>query len=587
MVRAAPVFVAAILLLGMSSCEGADYADQPKPEREPVTGTVQSALSGSCAPSYCGGQSPGGCACDIFCGFFGTCCSDFTNLCLFPPAGSCAGFCGAQSADFTCACDTGCKARGNCCADYGSQCTNDSCSNAQVITAAPFTATVSTTSATTATNDPKLSCSNTSFPQQDNNSVWFKFTPKRSGTAVIDALGSSYGTDIAVHTGSCGSFREVACSFSTTSSSDRSVQFQATANTTYYIEATDWYGDGGGGGSLKLRLDYFRPTFKAGPASAKFDAIAIDPKNDNIWYIGSTDGVYVTTNGGSTWTKGLAGTTTWGLSFDPARQGLVFVGSNNTLYATTNSGASFIPVQFFPSGLTVYSVLVNAREEIYVGHYWGTRPTEAPGLYKAPAIATAYTLKPFNIPALPGNQDKGLIIWDIEQDPNNGNLYVAAEPAAKPSGGIAYDPPTLRSKDGGNTWQDISGTRGATGSLPHHSTKIQVNRNGKVYFQIEGGAVYTSVNQGDTSQQQANNAAWDLILDPNRTGVMYSSDVSGGALQMSSDDAAHFRHIGPPDLGGGGLSHLAFNGAGTKLYAARSGDSKPVGVYVIEIGDTF
>jgi hypothetical protein len=305
---------------------------------------------------------------------------------------------------------------------------------AQVITQAPFTTTLTTTSATTDTTDPKLSCSNNSFPQQDKNTVWFKFTPKHAGTAVIDATGTSYQADIAVHTGSCGSFKEVACGFMLTSSADRSLHFEAKANTTYYIEATHWYGDSGTGGTLKLRLDYFRSSFRPAPVGfAAFDSIAVDPKNDNLWYIGSTDGVYITVDGGNSWAKALAGTTTWGISFDPARQGLVFVGSNNTLYGTGNTGRSFTPAQFFPSGLTIYSLLVNAKEEIYVGNYWGFDVTDKPGLYKAPGLATAYTLKPFNIPAIPGGQDKGLIIWDIEQDPQNGYLYVAAEPASPPT----------------------------------------------------------------------------------------------------------------------------------------------------------
>jgi hypothetical protein len=588
MAKATPIVGVGILLLGVASCEGADYAEQPVTSGEPVIGTVQSALSSSCAPTYCatGGPSPGGCACDISCLVFGTCCADFVDLCLFPPAPSCAGYCGGLSADLSCACDTACKQRGDCCSDYGPQCTNDSCLLAQVITQAPFTTTLTTTSATTDTTDPKLSCSNNSFPQQDKNTVWFKFTPKHAGTAVIDATGTSYQADIAVHTGSCGSFKEVACGFMLTSSADRSLHFEAKANTTYYIEATHWYGDSGVGGTLKLRLDYFRSSFRPAPVGfAAFDSIAVDPKNDNLWYIGSTDGVYITVDGGNSWAKALAGTTTWGISFDPARQGLVFVGSNNTLYGTGNTGRSFTPAQFFPSGLTIYSLLVNAKEEIYVGNYWGFDVTDKPGLYKAPGLATAYTLKPFNIPAIPGGQDKGLIIWDIEQDPQNGYLYVAAEPASKPSN-VTYDPPTLRSKDGGNTWQDISGKIGASGSLPWHATKIQVGKNGKVYFQLEGSNVYTSVDHGDTSQKQGLSGAWDLILDPNHSGVMYSSDVNGGALEMSSDDAAHFRPIGPPALGGGGTSHLAFNGAGTKLFAARSGGAR-IGVYVIDIGDTF
>jgi hypothetical protein len=473
-------------------------------------------------------------------------------------SGSCAGACGRQSSTGSCWCDTYCTQYGDCCSDYVAQCTNDTCASAKVLNYAPFQTTQNTTTATVSPSDPGLTCaSSTGNPIQANNNVWFKFTTTHAGTAVIDATGSSYGVNIGVHTGSCGSFTQVACG--RLLDEDKSFRFEAEANRTYYVQVGDWYGDGGGGGTLKFRLDFFRWTFKATPPGSRPFKIVVDPSNDNVWYVGTSDGVYITKNAGSTWAHYLAGTISWGIAADPAIPGIAYIGSNNILYTTANGGDAWLQRASFPADRPIYSIQTSSIGDIYVGHHWGNTPTDNPGIYKASRNGL-FNFFPFNIPALPGNQDKGLILWDIAQDQQNGYLYVGAETAAKPTG--------------------------ASGSLPHHATSVQVGSNHKVYFQMEGGALYTSTNFGDTSQPQANNGAWDMILDPNTPTKIFSGNVSIASISLSTDDGAHFRPIGPPDGGDSGSLHFAFNSTGGKLYAAREASSRP-GVYVIDAGDNF
>lgn len=496
-------------------------------------------------------------------------------------AGSCVGVCGRQSG--TCWCDTYCTQYGDCCSDYVAQCTNDQCTKAKVLQYAPFETSQFTTYAKKASTDPGLTCaSGTGNPIQAENTVWFKFTTTHAGTIVIDATGTNYGVNIGVHTGSCGNFTQVACGLML--AEDKSFRFEAQANKTYYVQVGDWYGDGGGGGTLKFRLDQFRWTFKATPQGSRPFKIVVDPTNDSVWYVGTTDGVYVTRDAGSTWNHYFAGTLGWGIAADPSKPGIVYVGADNVLFVGANSGASWAPIQYFPAGLLIYSIHVSSSGEVYVGHHWGGR-SDSPGIYKASAGGNPFNFFPFNIPAIPGGQDKGLILWDIAQDPQNGYLYVGAEPASKPSG-ITYDPPTLRSKDGGQTWQDISGQHGASGSLDHHATSIQVGESHKVYFQMEGGELEVSTNNGDTSQPRANNVAWDMILDPNNLTKIFSGNVSSATISLSTDDGFHFRPIGPPDGGDSGMLHFAFNKSGGTLYAAREASSRP-GVYVIGAGDNF
>jgi hypothetical protein len=99
---------------------------------------------------------------------------------------------------------------------------NDDFGSATVIPSLPFTDTVDTRGATTAPDEPG-NCGN-------KNSVWYALTPTASQRIDLDTNGSSYGTQIAVYTGSRDALAPVACGGSA------GVRFNAAAGITYYIQ---------------------------------------------------------------------------------------------------------------------------------------------------------------------------------------------------------------------------------------------------------------------------------------------------------------------------------------------------------------
>ncbi len=238
---------------------------------------------------------------------------------------------------------------------------NDNCATPTIAAAWPFTNTMDTTTATTAGSDPVPSCSSSNGSQRDNNSVWYSFTPDSAGTAVVDTRGTTYGTVVTVHTGSCGALTEVSCTFLPSPSPFR---FTAQAATTYLIEVTDWYGDGPGGGILHLALNFLNWKFEAAPnGDHGLDKIRIDPDDDNLWYVGSTaNGLYVTRDGGNT----------WGLFIDPTNTNRIYAGSTNNLYRSDDKGHTWSLIKAFPTDESIYSILVSSIDSsVFVGMYWG------------------------------------------------------------------------------------------------------------------------------------------------------------------------------------------------------------------------
>ena len=81
--------------------------------------------------------------------------------------------------------------------------------NALVIVSAPYTYTQTTAGATTAVDDPVVTCILT--PTQRYNSVWYRYTPALNSVIEVNTLGSAYDTILSVWTGSQGALVNRAC----------------------------------------------------------------------------------------------------------------------------------------------------------------------------------------------------------------------------------------------------------------------------------------------------------------------------------------------------------------------------------------
>lgn len=114
---------------------------------------------------------------------------------------------------------------------------NDEIEGARPIGALPFSDTLSTLTATTASDDP------TCFGSQ-GATVWYSFTAPADLRLELNTFGSDYTTTLSVYTGSRGSLTQIACNAFSSGGSGARVRFDAQANVTYHVMVGSFSAEG-------------------------------------------------------------------------------------------------------------------------------------------------------------------------------------------------------------------------------------------------------------------------------------------------------------------------------------------------------
>ncbi|HEY8401423.1 MAG TPA: YCF48-related protein, partial [Cytophagaceae bacterium] len=111
------------------------------------------------------------------------------------------------------------------------------------------------------------------------------------------------------------------------------------------IAATTW---------TELGPTYKNPTSGWNPGVGRVSAIAVEPVNKQLIYVGTPEGgLWKSTNGGSTWTPMFDQNTNmkiFAIAMDPNNSNIVYVGTEGAgLYKTTNGGSSWTTINFTSS----------------------------------------------------------------------------------------------------------------------------------------------------------------------------------------------------------------------------------------------
>jgi hypothetical protein len=124
---------------------------------------------------------------------------------------------------------------------------NDDFSAATVISAIPYTNSISTIEATSGDGDPLGFC------DAAGPTVWYQFTPTADMRLNANTFGSDYDTVLLIVTGTPGDFNVINCN-DDVGGRQSSITFQATAGTTYYFMVGSFV-ESNQGGNLVFNLD--------------------------------------------------------------------------------------------------------------------------------------------------------------------------------------------------------------------------------------------------------------------------------------------------------------------------------------------
>jgi photosystem II stability/assembly factor-like uncharacterized protein len=314
--------------------------------------------------------------------------------------------------------------------------------------------------------------------------------------------------------------------------------------------------------------------FPLGDTSLK--DMAVDPENENLWYIGSHEnGLYLTRDAGNTWEQHIGGNI-GAIALDPNNHNIVYVSSGSDLYKSDDQGATWGLVFSFPNPIPgptldaptfIDSILVSV-----------TDGTIVVGLTAMFHSARVYTSSDGGVTwDTSFEAESGFHFWDMAEVPINGYWFFCTEDPSH----IA-NPIVVRSTDRGQSWEEMVPLTGIP--TAGHGLNLEVHPvTQAVYFLTESSFLSSSTDFGDTwSPFQSVDFGSVLLIDRNRPNRFFGGEfvrgVKVGGVYLSEDTGESFSFIGLADRT---IASLALNGTSTKLFAVAYG----YGIYVIGLGD--
>ena len=263
--------------------------------------------------------------------------------------------------------------------------------------------------------------------------------------------------------------------------------------------------------------------FNLGLAGRSLSSVAVSARNSEVIYAGDyggvDQGVYKTTNGGQTWVavnSGLTNTTIHALALDPVDDQIVFVGTTKGgVFKSIDGGENWRPINkgLLQDYVGVVTIDPANGQIIYVG-------TNGGGVYKSTDGGESW--QPMN---------SGLtnpLIYAIAIDPTDSRTIYAG----------TYGGGVFRSTDGGESWNapetgsDIRNQRIHSLAIdPLRSHFIYAGASDGVFKSVDRGLSWTPANSGLTSEN-----IYVIQVDKRASQILYVGTTSGGVFQ-SMDSA--------------------------------------------------
>ena len=343
--------------------------------------------------------------------------------------------------------------------------------------------------------------------------------------------------------------------------------------------------------------------------------ISIDPSNSNIVWVGSSDGLWKSTDAGLNWEKVQFGYIS-DFKLKPGDPNTVYAvsnahiggGGNATAFYKTTNGSDFIEIESVvlptSAGRVVLGVTPADPDIVYIlAANTSSQRFSYKGFYKSTDSGQTFEISPNNVNIMESSQ-----AWfdlALEVSPTDANeVYMGCLNIWK-------------SNNGGNSWiqlnewfrNDESYTHADIHTLKFFNEKLFAGTDGGIYVSENSGSTFTdytgemsigqfyklSVSDQDSSKmigglqdnggQILNQGAWnnyhggdgmDNAIDPKNDNIVYGFTQFGGTLNISSDSGQSLGVVGPPrdDQGnritGNWITPLAISSTG-EVYSGFDG----------------
>ncbi|MDW8290528.1 MAG: Ig-like domain repeat protein [Armatimonadota bacterium] len=227
-------------------------------------------------------------------------------------------------------------------------------------------------------------------------------------------------------------------------------------------------------------------------AGQRIHEIIIDPTNRNKWIVATDAGIYITTNGGGSFTRTLSGISS-ALRMHPtnpnilwAALGSIWGSSTNGVYVSTNGGNSWTRYSALPLGTSVGRIELDVCRSNPNVLYVAIGQTVAAGsrihsVWKTTNGGSSWT----QLTSAPTGSGQTWYDFVMRVDPNHPDIAYVGEVEL------------YRTTDGGVNWTRINGSGMSNAHVDQHALEFDPTDSAQIYIGCDGGVFY-SPDRGNT-----------------------------------------------------------------------------------------
>ena len=291
------------------------------------------------------------------------------------------------------------------------------------------------------------------------------------------------------------------------------------------------------------------------PPDALANTVAIDPMSSDVVYAGTTSGVFMSRDGGFSWSDpsngALDGVNVHCLAIDPVSPTNVYAGTANGIAASNDGGANWS--NRLTTSHAIYNLVFGSQHTAYAADfddvsYYPVRST----FYRSSDDAATWTSSQPNFSIHPGS----LVIAPTQSS----TLYTGSYE------GSSFNTEVRKSIDGGSTWV-VSGAGGVALAIdPQNPATIYSASYGGVSKSTDSGSTWSLASGADL----ADVSVTSLAIDPRNPSTIYAGSGSRGVVRSTDGGASwHDFNTGLPSTSD--ISALAIDHTGTRLHIAAVG----------------